>query len=92
MENIKDSNDGKTKEVKTKGTRGVSLRACVAKAAGWTLEKANSTMSEDTNINKTPWIQVTMVSHHNGDTLRTLLCFHGMHVILKTITRTRTQA
>ena len=54
MENVKDCSDGKTKEVKTKGARGISLRACVTKAAGWTLEKANSTMSQDTNINKTP--------------------------------------
>ena len=40
------------KEVKTKGARGISLRVCVAKAAGWTLEKANSTTSQEASINK----------------------------------------
>ena len=53
MENVKNYGDGKTKEVNTKGARGISLRACVAKAAGWTLEKSNSTTSQEANINKT---------------------------------------
>ena len=52
MENVEDSRDGKTNEVKTKGAKGISLRACVAKAAGWTLEKANSTTSQEASINK----------------------------------------
>ena len=52
MENVKNSGDGKTKEVKTKGARRISLRACVAKAAGWTLEKSNSIISQEANINK----------------------------------------
>jgi hypothetical protein len=39
---------------KAKVSRGISLRACVAKAAGWTLEKANSTTSQEASINKTP--------------------------------------
>ena len=52
MKNVKDSGDGKTKEVKTKGARGISLRACVAKAVGWTLEKSNSTTNQGANINK----------------------------------------
>ena len=54
MENVKDSCDGKTKEVKTKGARGISLKACAVKAAGWTLEKANASTSQEANINKTP--------------------------------------
>ena len=53
MEKVKDSCDGKTKEVKAKGARGISLRACVAKVARWTLEKANSTTSQEASINKT---------------------------------------
>ena len=52
MENAEDSRECKAKEAKTKGARGISLRACVAKAAGWTLEKANSTKSQEANINK----------------------------------------
>jgi hypothetical protein len=34
----------------------------VAKAAGWTLQKANSTTSQEANINKTLWFQVMRVS------------------------------
>jgi hypothetical protein len=34
MENVTDSSGGKRKEGKTKGARGMSLRACVAKAVG----------------------------------------------------------
>ena len=52
MEKVVDSGQAKAKEVKIKGVRGMSLRACVAKAAGWTLEKANSTTSQEANINK----------------------------------------
>ena len=52
MEKVEDSCDGKKKEVKIKRVRGMSLRACVDKAAGWTLEKANSTTSQEANINK----------------------------------------
>ena len=52
MEDVKNDGDGKPKEVKIKGARGISLRACVAKAAGWTLEKANSTTSQEAKINK----------------------------------------
>ena len=52
MENAAGSRDGKTKEVKTKGARGISLRACVAKVTSWTLEKANSTTSQEASINK----------------------------------------
>ena len=39
--------------VKVKTSRGISLRACVAKAAGWTLEKANATPIQEASINKT---------------------------------------
>ena len=38
---------------KVKIVRGISLRACVAKAAGWTLEKANASPPQEANINKT---------------------------------------
>ena len=38
---------------KAKISRGISLRACVAKAAGWTLEKANALPIQEANINKT---------------------------------------
>ena len=37
---------------KTKVSRGKSSRACVAKAAGWTLEKANALPIQETSINK----------------------------------------
>ena len=52
MEDVKNFGDGKPKEVKIKGARGISLRACVAKAAGWTFEKSQSTTSQEANINK----------------------------------------
>ena len=38
---------------KAKVSRGISLRACVAKAAGWTLEKANAPPIQEASINKT---------------------------------------
>ena len=53
MENVGDSSNGKAREVKIKGVRGISLRACVAKVAGWTFEKANSTTSQEASTNKT---------------------------------------
>ena len=52
MENVGDSSNGNVKEAKIKGVRGMSLRACVAKAAGWTLEKANSATCQGTTTNK----------------------------------------
>ena len=42
MEKVEDFHDGKTKEVGLKDARGKSLKACAAKAKGWTLEKGNS--------------------------------------------------
>ena len=39
--------------VKTKVSRDRSLRACVAKATGWTLEKANDLLIQEDYINKT---------------------------------------
>ena len=39
--------------IKVKVSRGISLRACVAKAAGWTIEKANAPPIQEANINKT---------------------------------------
>ena len=53
MENVKDSPDGKSREIKVKCARGISLKACVAKASGWTLEKANALPPQEVNINKT---------------------------------------
>ena len=38
---------------KAKIVRGMSLRACVAKAAGWTLEKVNALPIQEASINKT---------------------------------------
>ena len=52
MEKKEDSSIGKVKERIIKGARGISLRACVAKAAGWTLEKANATTSQEATSNK----------------------------------------
>ena len=40
-------------EAKAKVVRGISLRACVAKATGWTLEKANALPIQEASINKT---------------------------------------
>ena len=37
---------------KAKVSRGISLRACVAKAEGWTLEKANALPIHEASINK----------------------------------------
>ena len=53
MDMVEDPSKSKTKEVKIKGARGISLRACVAKAAGWTLEKANASLVQKASINKT---------------------------------------
>ena len=52
MENVKDSCNDKRDGVEIKRVRGMSVRACAAKAAGWTLEKANSSTSQEANINK----------------------------------------
>ena len=52
MEKVEDSSNGKVKERIIKGQRGISLRACVAKAVGWTLEKANTTTSQKPTTNK----------------------------------------
>jgi hypothetical protein len=54
MEGVKDPSYVEMREIKVKRAREISLRACVAKAAGWTLEKTNSTTSQEANINKTP--------------------------------------
>ena len=53
MDNAKDSCNVETRKIKVKRARGISLRACVAKAAGWTLEKANTTSSQEASNNKT---------------------------------------
>ena len=46
------STDDKTL-AKAKVAKGISLRAYVAKAASWTLEKANASPPQGANINKT---------------------------------------
>ena len=38
---------------KAKSVRGMSSRACVAKAAGWILEKANALPIQEASINNT---------------------------------------
>ena len=53
MESVKDSRYVEMREIKIKRARGISLKACVAKAAGWTLEKANAITSQEASINKT---------------------------------------
>ena len=55
MEKVEDFRDDKTKEVGLKGARGKSLKACVAKAKGWTFEKDNSSPIHETSINKMTW-------------------------------------
>ena len=52
MEKVEDPRDGKTKEVRPKDAKGKSLKACVAKAKGWTLEKGNSPPIHEASINK----------------------------------------
>ena len=54
MEGVKDSCEVETRKITTKRARGISLKACVTKAAGWTLEKANSITSQEASINKIP--------------------------------------
>ena len=53
MEGVKDSSYLERREIKVKRARGISLRACVAKAVGWTLKKANAPPVQEVNINKT---------------------------------------
>ena len=52
MEKVEDSSFGIVKERMIKGQREISLSTCVAKAASWTLEKANSATSQEATINK----------------------------------------
>ena len=52
MEKAEDSSNGQVTKRIIKGQRGISLRACVAKAAGWTLEKANAAQSQEATTNK----------------------------------------
>ena len=52
MEKVEDSSNGNVKEARIKGARGISLRACVAKVAGWTFEKANSATGQEATTNK----------------------------------------
>ena len=52
MEKAEDSSNGQGTKRIIKGQRGISLRACVAKAAGWTLEKANEAQAKEATINK----------------------------------------
>ena len=73
MESVKGSRDGETKKIKIKGVRGISLRACVAKAAGWTLEEANSITSQEASINKNTLILSDVGVHGCGSYM---LCYH----------------
>ena len=52
MEKAEDSSKGQVTKRIIKGQRRISLRACVAKAAGWTLEKANAAQSQEATTNK----------------------------------------
>ena len=52
MEQAEDSSTGQVTKRIIKGQRGISLRACVAKAAGWTLKKANAAQSQKATTNK----------------------------------------
>ena len=52
MEKAEDSSNGQVTKRIIKGQRGISLRACVAKSAGWTLEKANAAQSQEATTNK----------------------------------------
>ena len=52
MEKVEDSSKGEVKKRIIKGQRGISLRACIAKAAGWTLEKANAAQAKEATTNK----------------------------------------
>ena len=52
MEKVEDSSNDKTNERIIKGARGISLKVCVAKAAGWTLEDANAATSQEATTNK----------------------------------------
>ena len=83
---MEDSSNGNEKEARIKGVRGISLRACVAKAAGWTLEKANFATSQEATTSKqsdSKWFEhIGMWKEH--------FKLHELHVIIKTITRTRT--
>ena len=53
MEGVKDLSHPEMREVKVIRARGISLKACVAKATGWTLEKANAPPVQEVDINKT---------------------------------------
>ena len=51
--NLTDAKDTNEKTLaKAKAPRGISLRACVAKDEGWTLEKANALPIHEASINK----------------------------------------
>ena len=41
--------------VKAKTSRGISAKACVAKAMTWKLEKANALPSHEASISKASW-------------------------------------
>ena len=53
MEGVKDSSHPEMRDIKVKRERGISLKPCVAKAAGWTLEKVNAPPVQEVDINKT---------------------------------------
>ena len=71
-------------------SRGISLKACVAKAAGWTLEMANALPIQEASINKTLWLWVSWKLIDIEVTFHVTTGFGMTHMILKTITQIKT--
>ena len=82
------STDDKTL-AKAKVARGIPLRACVARAAGWTFEKADASSPQEGNINKTSWLWVSW-THWDGNYVQCYYKFWCNTCDSQTITRTRT--
>ena len=90
MKKVEDFHEGKRKEVGLKYAREKSLKACMAKAKGWTLKKGESPPIHEASINKMTWFYVRFVPNEMAIIFHITTRLHGVHVILKTITRTRT--
>ena len=58
MDSVKESRDGETNKIDNKRARGMSLRACVATAAAWTLEGTNALPIQKVSINKIARLKV----------------------------------
>jgi hypothetical protein len=52
MKNVIDSHGVETGEIKTKRSRGISARACVARAMNWKLELAKDATVHDASGNE----------------------------------------